>query len=156
MFSIFKDDEVTSKHFPNYWPFMRDQSVTGGLDSCHKEPATWHFDDFFFFFLSLVWTRCLTNSWVAGDLRCHDSHGTKLWCSRKSIQPSVTYLHPIGTAAIGRWHMIRISHLVAIFWNKTKGTIIPTTDMPVSFYSMQPNITISWQKYSCPTVQVMA
>ena len=52
------------------------------VDCPHKGPVI-HSSDIFFDILILAWTSCWRNTWVAGDLRCHD---IQLMTSREQIQ----------------------------------------------------------------------
>ena len=52
------------------------------VDSPHKEPTV----QIFQIFLLLAWTCYWVNSWVASDLRCHNTYGTLLLCETLQAQ----------------------------------------------------------------------
>ena len=58
---LYHDDVIKWKHFPHYWPFVREPS---------QRPVTRSSDVFFDLCLNNVWT----NNRDAGDLRCHHAH----------------------------------------------------------------------------------
>ena len=73
----FHDDIITWKHFPHYWPFVREihQSL---VDSHHK--GQWQ--EALVFSLICAWTNGWASNRDAGDLRCHHAH-----CDVTVMQP---------------------------------------------------------------------
>ena len=67
--SSFHDDVIRWKHFPRYWPFVREihRSL---VDSTHKGPSR----GALMFSLISAWTKSCTNNREAGDLRRHRAH----------------------------------------------------------------------------------
>ena len=57
------DDVIKWKHFPRYWPFVRNSPVPGEVAT--QRPATQSFD----IFLICVWINGWVNDGEAGDLR---------------------------------------------------------------------------------------
>ena len=68
-FSQTHDDVIKWKHFPRYWPFVR-EIHRFPVNSPHKDQ--WR--GALMFSLICVWINGWVNNRVAGDLRCHRAH----------------------------------------------------------------------------------
>ena len=63
------DDVIKWKHFPHYWPFVR-EIHRSPVNSLHK--GQWH--GTLMFSLICAWINDWVNNCEAGDLRCHGAH----------------------------------------------------------------------------------
>ena len=63
------NDMMTRRHFPDQWPFVRGIHWLP-VNSLHKGPVIQTFDAS----MMLAQTNCWTNTWVASDLKCYDTH----------------------------------------------------------------------------------
>ena len=69
VYKCYHDDVINWKHFPRYWPFVR-EIHRSPVNSPHK--GRWC--GALMFSLICVWINCWINNREAGDLRCHHAH----------------------------------------------------------------------------------